>query len=106
MKRSSTYQVLDVRAFGEDLMKLARKYPAVIHEVESLFEEFEQGNLSGKDIPGLRLESDKVFKTRLKNPDANKGKRGGFRVVWYLVTFEKEIYPLTNLLQNGPSRYY
>jgi len=46
-------------------------------------------------VPRLRLKGNRVYKTRLENPDANKGKSGGFRVIWYLVTSDKEIYPLT-----------
>lgn len=46
-------------------------------------------------MPRLRLKGNRVYKTRLENPDANKGKSGGFRVIWYLVTSDKEIYPLT-----------
>jgi hypothetical protein len=63
--------------------------------IEELFEELEKGNLKGDSIPGLRLSGNKVFKARLENPDANKGKSKGFRVIWYLVTSDNEIYPLT-----------
>lgn len=90
-----TYHVEDVEEFSNRLEKVARKYPKVIDSVESLFAKLEQGNLIGDPIKGLKLKGNKVFKTRLENPDANKGKRGGFRVVWYLITSDNKIYPLT-----------
>lgn len=89
------YQVMEVKSFKKALLKLAKKYPSSIDKTEDLFEELEKGNLLGDDIPGLRLKGNKVFKTRLENPDAKKGKSKGFRVIWYLVTTDKEIYPLT-----------
>lgn len=66
-----------------------RKYPSVVEEISALFEKFEKGNIEGDSVPRLKLKGNKVFKTRMANPDANKGKSGGFRVIWYLV------YPLT-----------
>ncbi|WP_156857770.1 type II toxin-antitoxin system RelE/ParE family toxin [Oceanobacillus sp. AG] len=91
---------MEVEGFEKDLIKIARKYPSSIDLVASLFERFEEGNIEGNDIGGLKLKGDKVFKTRLENPDANKGKSGGFRVIWYLVTSDNEIYPLTIYSKN------
>lgn len=95
MKKRNEYQVLDVPAFENDLIKIARKYPSVIDEIDNLFEQFEKGNLEGNRVPGLKLKGNRVFKTRMANPDANKGKSGGFRVIWYLVTANNDIYPIT-----------
>lgn len=95
MKRNNKYQVLDVKGFEEDLFKLSRKYPLVLENIEELFENFELGIIKGNPIPRLKLEGNRVYKTELKNPDANKGAKGGFRVIWYLVTSDNFIYPLT-----------
>jgi mRNA-degrading endonuclease RelE of RelBE toxin-antitoxin system len=94
------YKVMDVKEFEKTLEKLARKYPSSLDKVEELFAELEEGVFSGDHVPNLRLKGNRIYKTRLENPDANKGKRGGFRVVWYLVTSENEIYPLTTLKTN------
>lgn len=91
---------MDVDGFERDLIKIARKYPSTVDLVQELFEEFEEGNIEGDDIPRLKLKGDKVFKTRLENPDAKKGKSGGFRIIWYLVTTDNEIYPLTIYSKN------
>lgn len=92
------YKVLGVKAFEKELLKIARKYPVVVDLVDSLFADFEEGKLYGDRIP--RTKGNVVYKTRLSNPNADKGKSGGFRVVWYLVTADLEIYPLTIYSKN------
>lgn len=95
MKNRNEYRVLDVPAFEKDLLKIARKYPSVIEDISNLFDSFEKGEIEGNPIPRLRLKANKVFKTRMANPDANKGNSGDFRVIWYLVTANNDIYPIT-----------
>ncbi len=94
------YSIANVDKFRKDLTKLAKKYPSSLDMVEYLFCEIENGNLIGEDIAGLKLQGNKVFKARMANPDANKGKSGGFRVIYYLVTSDKEVYPLTIYSKN------
>ena len=89
------YKVIDVEEFGKTLEKIAKKYPSSIDLVETLFGELEEGNILGDRVSNLKLKGNMVYKTRLENPDANKGKSGGFRVIWYLITSDNEIYPLT-----------
>lgn len=95
MKNRNEYRVLDVPAFENDLIKIAKKYPSIIEEISNLFDSFEKGEIQGDPVPRLKLEGNKVFKTRMPNPDANKGKSSGFRVIWYLVTTRNDIYPIT-----------
>ncbi|GKV65540.1 MULTISPECIES: hypothetical protein [unclassified Sporosarcina] len=92
------YSVLEVKVFERDLLKIARKHPIVIDLVESLFADLEEGKFYGDRIPGLKGRV--VYKTRLSNPNASKRKSGGFRVIWYLVTSDSEIYPLTIYSKN------
>ena len=61
----------------------------------TLLIELEEGNLLGDRVPNIKLKGNMVYKMRLENPDANNDKSGGFRVIWYLVTSDNEIYPLT-----------
>ncbi|MDC3416646.1 hypothetical protein [Aquibacillus salsiterrae] len=89
------YFVDTVTRFERELRKLIKKYPHSFDEVEHLIDELEKGNLLGDDIPGLDIPNNKVFKTRLPNSDANKGERGGFRVIYYVLTSEEEIFLLT-----------
>lgn len=46
-------------------------------------------------MQGIKTPNNKLFKVRLANPDAQKGERGDFRVIYYLLTCLGEIYLLT-----------
>lgn len=94
-KENNNYRVYSTEVFHDSLLKIARKYPSVVSIVDDLFGKFERGELGGNVVPRLKIKGGRVFKTRLGNPDANKGKSGGFRVIWYLITSENDIYPLT-----------
>ncbi len=67
--------------FDREIEKLARKYPAVLDQVEHLIDELEEERRPGDKIPGTGFD---VYKARLRNPSARRGKRGGFRVVYYV----------------------
>ncbi len=64
-----------------ELKRLKRKYPSVTTEVRKLVIQLENDERPGDQIPGVGYD---VFKVRLANPSANRGKSGGFRVVYYL----------------------
>lgn len=95
------YRVQSVEGFAKELIKIAQKYPSSLDLVDEFFSDLEKLSTIeelkqvGEQIRGLKLKGNRVYKSRLKNPDANKGTSGGFRVIWYLVTSDDEIYPLT-----------
>lgn len=95
------FNVVDVDGFGKNLEKVARKYPSSVDLVEALFAKLEEAesiedlDLAGNHLQRYKLKGNRVYKTRIENPDANKGVRGGFRIIWFLVAENKEIYPLT-----------
>jgi mRNA-degrading endonuclease RelE of RelBE toxin-antitoxin system len=67
--------------FKKELQRLFRKYPAVLDEFESLRLAIEKDERPGDKIPNVGYD---VYKERLKNPSAKKGKSGGFRVIYYV----------------------
>jgi mRNA-degrading endonuclease RelE of RelBE toxin-antitoxin system len=67
--------------FLKKLKNLARRYPSVLREFESLSIQLKNDERPGDKIPGIGYD---VYKVRLKNPSAGKGKSGGFRVIYYL----------------------
>jgi len=67
--------------FNKNLKRLARKYPKVLSVVEALVEELKNDARPGDQIPNVGYE---VYKVRLENLSANRGKSGGFRVIYYL----------------------
>jgi mRNA-degrading endonuclease RelE of RelBE toxin-antitoxin system len=75
--------------FKKDLRKLSRKYPAVLDELERLSLELQADERPGDKIPNVGYD---VYKVRLKNPSAQKGKSGGFRVIYYIYVVDKVYY--------------
>jgi mRNA-degrading endonuclease RelE of RelBE toxin-antitoxin system len=65
----------------KELKHLKRKYPAVTSEVGTLVGQLENDERPGDKIPGVGYD---VYKVRLPNPSAQRGKSGGFRVVYYV----------------------
>jgi len=60
---------------------LKRKYPAVTGQLRQLIEQLERDERPGDKIPGIGYD---VYKVRLPNPSAQRGKSGGFRVIYYV----------------------
>jgi len=77
--------------FEVDLKRLARKYPQVLDELDRLITVLESGEHPGDKIPQVGYD---VYKVRVKNTSAGKGKRGGFRVL-YFVRLADQIILLT-----------
>ena len=77
--------------FVRALKSLKKKYPSVDAEVERLVLQLESDERPGDKIPSVSYD---VRKVRLRNPSANKGKSGGFRVIYYL-RLEDQVILLT-----------
>jgi mRNA-degrading endonuclease RelE of RelBE toxin-antitoxin system len=64
----------------KDIKHLKRKYPLVLKGVKDITTKLEEGQRPGDKIPNVGYD---VYKVRLANPSARRGKRGGFRIVYY-----------------------
>lgn len=51
--------------------------------MQSVIQQLEQGELLGDQISGVGYP---VFKLRVKNSDIQKGKSGGYRLIYYVKT--------------------
>lgn len=69
--------------FKRNLRNLAKKYRSIRNDVQPIIEQLEKGELLGDRIPGIEYE---VFKLRVRNSDIQKGKSGGYRLIYYLKT--------------------
>lgn len=67
--------------YFKELRKLARKYPSVIQDVDNLVGVLKNDERHGDLIPNVGYE---VYKVQLANPSAQKGKSGGFRLIYYV----------------------
>ncbi len=69
--------------FNRNLRTLAKKYRSIRSDVQPIIEQLERGELPGEEIPGIGYE---VFKLRIRNSDVQKGKSGGYRLIYYVKT--------------------
>ena len=67
--------------FKTRLRTLIKRYRSIRTDIKPLLDELQSGNLIGDQIPGTGYT---VFKVRLKNSDIQKGKSGGYRVIYQL----------------------
>ncbi len=69
--------------FKRNLRALAKKYRSIKADVQPIIDKLENGELPGDQVPGVHLA---IFKVRIQNTDIQKGKRSGYRCVYYLKT--------------------
>jgi mRNA-degrading endonuclease RelE of RelBE toxin-antitoxin system len=74
--------------FERDLKRLARRYRHIRQDLEPLIEQLENGQTPGDQISGLDYP---VYKVRLKNTDARRGKSGGYRVIYYWALYDRTV---------------
>ena len=91
MSERPLIQVEASPTFNRNLRSLAKKYRSIREDIQPVIQQLEQGELPGDPIPGVGYA---VFKLRVRNRDIQKGKSGGYRLVYYVKT-ETRIILLT-----------
>ncbi len=92
------YTVIPTRQFEEDVEYYIRKkkYLHIRQDIKAITDELEAGNLVGMEIPNLKLEvSGHTYKVRSANTDTRAGQSNGYRVIYYVIRDDLEIYLLT-----------
>lgn len=74
--------------FKRNLRALAKKYRSIQADLQPLIDSLEDGELPGDQVPGIHLA---IFKVRIQNTDIQKGKRSGYRCIYYLKTRDQII---------------
>ncbi|HLO88859.1 MAG TPA: type II toxin-antitoxin system RelE/ParE family toxin [Nostocaceae cyanobacterium] len=69
--------------FNRNLRNLAKKYRSIRDDIQPILEQLQRGDLPGDKISGIGYE---VFKLRVRNSDIQKGKSGGYRLIYYVKT--------------------
>ena len=85
------YIIRPLAYFPRDLKKLKKKYPRIKQDLEPLIGQLEQGIFEGDKLQGFIGD---VYKVRVNSIDQKKGKSGGFRVLYYAVTENRNIWLL------------
>jgi mRNA-degrading endonuclease RelE of RelBE toxin-antitoxin system len=72
--------------FERDVRRLGKRDRRIRLDIQPLIEQLESGELLGDRIPGIGYT---IFKVRVRNSSAQKGKSGGYRVIYYLKTSDR-----------------
>ena len=79
-------EIIYAESFFKAAARLQKRYRHVQDDAEALADRLEAGELPGDRVQGV---ADRVYKVRVKNRDVQRGKRGGYRVIYYLETDEQ-----------------
>jgi mRNA-degrading endonuclease RelE of RelBE toxin-antitoxin system len=69
--------------FEARIRKLGKRYRSIRLDIKPIIEQLEAGELPGDKISGVEYD---LFKVRVKNSNNQKGKSGGYRIIYYLRT--------------------
>ena len=69
--------------FKRNLRTLAKKYHSIRSDIHPFIEQIQRGEFAGNQVQGTGYT---IYKIRIRNSDAGRGKRGGYRVIYYLKT--------------------
>ena len=67
--------------FKRNIRHLSKKYWHIKSDVQPVIEDLEAGKSLGDQIKGVNYT---VYKVRVKNTDIKKGKRAGYRLIYYI----------------------
>ena len=83
------FDIIPTEIFKKEAKRLSKKFPSLKDELRELDRLLTENPKSGVDL------GQNTFKIRLGIKSKGKGKRGGGRVITYVLTKEKEDYLLT-----------
>lgn len=67
--------------------------------------ELEKGNLTGSEFPELKIPADgHTFKVRLANTDTRAEQFNGYRIIYYTVRDDEEVYLLAIYYKKDDNR--
>lgn len=69
--------------FKRNLRGLAKKYRYIRSDVQPVIDRLRAGGIIGDHVPGVHYT---IFKVRVQNSDIQKGKRSGYRLIYYRKT--------------------
>jgi mRNA-degrading endonuclease RelE of RelBE toxin-antitoxin system len=86
MSSSPAVQVTTTSEFDAAIRQLAKRYRRIRIDVQPIIEQLEAGDLPGDQIPNIGYT---IFKVRVRNSDAQRGKSSGYRIIYYLKTTDQ-----------------
>ena len=91
------FKIITTEQFENDVHYYIKKkkFKNLLDDVGEVVSELEKGNLVGDVIPGLSFDDNETIKVRVANTDMKAGKSNGYRLIYYVVKSDCEIYLLT-----------
>lgn len=81
-------QVSFSSVFRKNIKRLRKRYPRIRQDVQPLIDQLIDSKTPGDQVPGT---AHLVFKVRIANRDAQRGKSGGYRIIYYIRTAKRII---------------
>jgi mRNA-degrading endonuclease RelE of RelBE toxin-antitoxin system len=78
--------IIALPTFTRNIRTLIKKYRNILNDIQPVIVQLENGETPGDQVAGVGYL---VFKLRIKNSDNQKGKSGGYRLIYYLKTNDK-----------------
>lgn len=79
----SSIEIQFTPEFKRNLRALAKKYWHIRSDVQPIIDQLQTGDFVGDQVPGIGYT---IYKLRIRNSDLRKGKRAGYRLIYYLQT--------------------
>jgi mRNA-degrading endonuclease RelE of RelBE toxin-antitoxin system len=67
--------------FRKQVRKLEKRYRKIQSDLQPILMQIQLGEIIGDRLQGIDAE---VFKVRIRNSDVNRGKSGGYRMIYWL----------------------
>lgn len=83
MPNNAPVRLLYSDAFKRQLRDLAKRYRGIRSDLDPLLAQLQAGETPGDQVPGTGYA---LYKVRVANRGAKRGKSGGYRVIYYLQT--------------------
>jgi mRNA-degrading endonuclease RelE of RelBE toxin-antitoxin system len=83
MPNNDAIRVIASPEFQRRLKALAKRYRKVRSDLQPILETLQAGIFLGEQVQGTNYT---VLKLRIKNSDAQKGKSGGYRLIYQIIT--------------------
>lgn len=81
-------KIISLESFAKDVKKLYKKNKKLPQDLKTLNEKLLENSKIGIEL------SSKLYKMRLENSSSKTGKSGGFRVIYYYIDEDENIYLL------------
>ncbi len=91
-----TYTVIPTDKFLDDVKFYIKKkkFTHIDDDIDTVTSLLEQGQFIGDAISNVSVNN-KTYKIRVANSDTHQGKANGYKIIYYAVTEDLEIYLLT-----------